>query len=76
MTEKQIKEYYKKLESYKPKNDIERLLIQAYYDGFNQAHYSNVHPDLFPQKECEQAGLEYLQKLRIDGSISRALEGN
>lgn len=76
MTEKKITEYYKKLQSYKPKNDIERLLIQAYYDGFNQAHYSNVHPDLFPPKECEQAGLEYLEKIRIDGSISRALAGN
>ena len=76
MTEKQAKEYWQKLQSYKPKNEIEKLLIDAYWDGFNQAHYSNVHPDLFPPKECEQAGLEYLQKLRIEGRINRALAGN
>lgn len=32
----------------------------AYYDGFNQAHYSHLHPDICPPKEIEQAADEYI----------------
>lgn len=31
----------------------------AYFDGFNQAHYSHLHPDVCPPKEIEQAADEY-----------------
>lgn len=39
-----------------------RRIKEAYFDGFNQAHYAHVHPELFPAgiKECEQAAEEYM----------------
>lgn len=33
--------------------------LNDYWAGFNQAHYSHMHPDLCPPKECEQAGYDY-----------------
>jgi hypothetical protein len=41
---------------------IKKRVLEAYYDGFNQAHYSWMHPDLFPPKECQSAGEEYIAK--------------
>jgi len=35
---------------------------ECYYDGFNQAHYSHLHPDVCPPKEMEQAATEYFNK--------------
>jgi len=35
---------------------------ECYYDGFNQAHYSHLHPDVCPPKELERAANEYFNK--------------
>jgi len=44
------------------KEIIKRRILSAYYDGFNQAHYSHVHPEQFETKSCESAGAEYWEK--------------
>jgi len=41
---------------------IKQRILTAYYAGFNQAHYSHVHPESFEVKECQSAGEEYLLK--------------
>jgi hypothetical protein len=41
---------------------IKELILEACYAGFNQAHYSHMHPEICPPKECESAGKEYLAK--------------
>lgn len=37
-----------------------KIAKEAYFDGFNQAHYSHLHPETFPVKECETAAQEYM----------------
>jgi hypothetical protein len=42
-----------------PEAEIEKRILDAYYAGFNQSHYSHVHPETFPAKTCEYGGAEY-----------------
>lgn len=37
-------------------------VLAAYYAGFNEAHYSELHPE-FPQKEITEAAKEYMLKM-------------
>jgi len=41
---------------------IKERFLSAYYAGFNQAHYSHVHPEICEPKECQSAGEEYMVK--------------
>lgn len=41
---------------------LKERFLSAYYAGFNQAHYSHMHPDTFEVKECQSAGEEYMVK--------------
>lgn len=43
-------------------NRQRHAIEQAYFAGFNQAHYSHVHPEAFPVKECETAAAEYMNE--------------
>lgn len=44
---------------------------KIFYDGFNQAHYSHLHPDQFPPKEIEQVAADYFNGLTIDEQTER-----
>lgn len=37
-------------------------ILNAYYAGFNQAHYSHLHPEYFPPKEMVSAAKEWFEK--------------
>jgi hypothetical protein len=58
-----------------PQQEVESEILRAYYEGFNQAHYGHLHPDVCPPKECESAGIEYLEsrKKYIKSQLSEAL---
>lgn len=40
----------------------EQKLMNAYYAGFNQSHYSNLHPDVCPPKNMIEAAVEWYRK--------------